>query len=53
MPRWWRILAAGCLVLFPLLFIVFAGTDIHPDHRERRRSRSGRWPPPSGTGPQS
>jgi hypothetical protein len=30
MPRWWRVLAAGCLVLFPLLFIVFAGTDLHP-----------------------
>jgi hypothetical protein len=22
---------AGCLVLFPLLFLVFAGTDMHPD----------------------
>jgi hypothetical protein len=30
MTRWWRWLAAVCLVLFPLLFIVFAGTGIHP-----------------------
>jgi hypothetical protein len=30
MGRWWRWLAAACLVLFPLLFIVFAGTGIHP-----------------------
>jgi hypothetical protein len=28
--RWGRWLGAACLVLFPLLFIVFAGTDIHP-----------------------
>jgi hypothetical protein len=26
----WRWLGAACLVLFPLLFIVFGGTDIHP-----------------------
>jgi hypothetical protein len=26
----WRWVGAACLVLFPLLFIVFAGTDIHP-----------------------
>jgi hypothetical protein len=30
MRPWWRWLAAACLVLFPLLFIVFAGTGIHP-----------------------
>jgi hypothetical protein len=30
MGRWGRWLGAACLVLFPLLFIVFAGTDIHP-----------------------
>jgi hypothetical protein len=30
MGRWGRLLAAACLVLFPLLFIVFAGTGIHP-----------------------
>jgi hypothetical protein len=30
MGRWWRWLGAACLVLFPLLFIVFAGTGIHP-----------------------
>jgi len=28
--RSWRWLGAACLVLFPLLFIVFGGTDIHP-----------------------
>jgi hypothetical protein len=28
--RWWRWLGAACLVWFPLLFIVFAGTGIHP-----------------------
>jgi hypothetical protein len=28
--RWWRWLGAACLVLFPLLFIAFAGTGIHP-----------------------
>ena len=30
MGRSWRWLGAACLVSFPLLFIVFAGTDIHP-----------------------
>ena len=30
MGRWGRWLGAACLVLFPLLFIVFGGTDIHP-----------------------
>jgi hypothetical protein len=30
MSRWWRWLGAACLVLFPLLFIVFGGTSIHP-----------------------
>jgi hypothetical protein len=30
MGRAWRWLGAACLVGFPLLFIVFAGTDIHP-----------------------
>jgi hypothetical protein len=30
MGRSWRWLGAACLVLFPLLFIVFAGTGIHP-----------------------
>jgi hypothetical protein len=30
MSRWWRWLGAACLVLFPLLFIVFGGTGIHP-----------------------
>ena len=30
MGRSWRWLGAACLVLFPLLFIVFGGTDIHP-----------------------
>ena len=30
MGRWGRWLGAACLVLFPLLFIVVAGTDIHP-----------------------
>jgi hypothetical protein len=30
MRRLWRWLGAACLVLFPLLFIVFAGTGIHP-----------------------
>ena len=30
MGRWGRWLGAACLVGFPLLFIVFAGTDIHP-----------------------
>jgi hypothetical protein len=30
MSRRWRWLGAACLVGFPLLFIVFAGTDIHP-----------------------
>jgi hypothetical protein len=30
MSRWGRWLGAACLVLFPLLFIVFAGTGIHP-----------------------
>jgi hypothetical protein len=30
MGRSWRWFGAACLVLFPLLFIVFAGTDIHP-----------------------
>ena len=30
MRRWWRWLGAACLVWFPLLFIVFAGTGIHP-----------------------
>jgi hypothetical protein len=28
---WARRLEAACLVLFPLLFLVFAGTDLHPD----------------------
>jgi hypothetical protein len=28
---WARRLEATCLVLFPLLFLTFAGTDIHPD----------------------
>jgi hypothetical protein len=28
---WARRAYAACLVLFPLLFLVFAGTDIHPD----------------------
>jgi hypothetical protein len=27
---WARRLAAACLVLFPLLFLIFAGTDLHP-----------------------
>jgi hypothetical protein len=27
---WARRLEAACLVLFPLLFLVFAGTDLHP-----------------------
>jgi hypothetical protein len=27
---WARRLQAACLVLFPLLFLVFAGTDLHP-----------------------
>jgi hypothetical protein len=30
MGRWGRWLGAACLVGFPLLFIVFAGTGIHP-----------------------
>jgi hypothetical protein len=30
MGRWGRWLGAACLVLFPLLFIVFGGTGIHP-----------------------
>jgi hypothetical protein len=30
MSRSWRWLGAACLVGFPLLFIVVAGTDIHP-----------------------
>jgi hypothetical protein len=28
---WAHRLEAACLVLFPLLFVVFAGTDLHPD----------------------
>jgi hypothetical protein len=28
---WARRLEAACLVLFPLLFLLFAGTDLHPD----------------------
>jgi hypothetical protein len=28
---WVRRAYAACLVLFPLLFLVFAGTDLHPD----------------------
>jgi hypothetical protein len=28
---WAQRVDAACLVLFPLLFLVFAGTDIHPD----------------------
>jgi hypothetical protein len=28
---WAQRVYAACLVLFPLLFLVFAGTDIHPD----------------------
>jgi hypothetical protein len=28
---WARRLEAACLVLFPLLFLIFAGTDLHPD----------------------
>ena len=27
---WARRLEAACLVLFPLLFLAFAGTDLHP-----------------------
>jgi hypothetical protein len=50
MSRWWRWLGAACLVLFPLLFIVFAGTDVHPgpsgSTQEQIRlvaSAEGRW----------
>ena len=28
---WARRLEAACLVLFPLLLLIFAGTDLHPD----------------------
>jgi len=30
MGRAWRWLGAACLVVFPLGFIVFGGTDSHP-----------------------
>ena len=50
MGRWWRWLAAACLVLFPLLFIVFAGTGIHPgpsgttqDQIRLVAAAEGRW----------
>jgi hypothetical protein len=50
MGRWWRVLGAACLVLFPLLFIVFAGTGIHPgpsgttqDQIRLVAAAEGRW----------
>jgi hypothetical protein len=30
-PGWAHRVYAACLVLFPLVFLIFAGTDIHPD----------------------
>jgi hypothetical protein len=50
MSRRWRWLGAACLVLFPLLFIVFGGTDIHPgpsgtteDQIRLVAAAEGRW----------
>jgi hypothetical protein len=50
MRRSWRWLGAACLVLFPLLFIVFGGTDIHPgpsgttqDQIRLVAAAEGRW----------
>jgi hypothetical protein len=50
MSRWWRWLGAACLVLFPLLFIVFGGTSIHPgpsgtvqDQIRGVAAAEGRW----------
>jgi hypothetical protein len=50
MSRAWRWLGAACLVLFPLLFIVFGGTDIHPgpsgtteDQIRLVAAAEGRW----------
>jgi hypothetical protein len=50
MDRAWRWLAAACLVGFPLLFIVFAGTGIHPgpsgtvqDQIQQVAAAEGRW----------
>jgi hypothetical protein len=50
MGRAWRWLGAACLVLFPLLFIVFAGTGIHPgpsgttqDQIRLVAAAEGRW----------
>jgi hypothetical protein len=50
MSRWWRWLGAACLVGFPLGFIVFAGTGIHPgpsgtiqDQIRLVAAAEGRW----------
>jgi hypothetical protein len=50
MSRWWRWLGAACLVGFPLGFIVFAGTGIHPgpsgttqDQIQQVAAAEGRW----------
>jgi hypothetical protein len=50
MGRWWRWLGAACLVGFPLGFIVFAGTGIHPgpsgtiqDQVRLVAAAEGRW----------
>ena len=50
MRRSWRWLGAACLVGFPLLFIVFAGTGIHPgpsgttqDQIRLVAAAEGRW----------
>jgi hypothetical protein len=50
MGRAWRWLGAACLVGFPLLFIVFAGTGIHPepsgttqDQIQLVAAAEGRW----------
>ena len=50
MARLGRWLGAACLVLFPLLFIVFGGTDIHPgpsgttqDQIRLVAAAEGRW----------
>jgi hypothetical protein len=50
MSRRWRWLGAACLVGFPLLFIIFAGTGIHPgpsgttqDQIRQVAAAEGRW----------
>jgi hypothetical protein len=50
MGRWGRWLAAACLVGFPLLFIVFAGTGVDPgtsgttqEQIQQVAAAEGRW----------